>query len=77
MSRRSRRLQGLRVASPFLLLALGFWALIRSPWPTIWRLMLKGEHVVVVPTWPTLGLPAVTIVCFGAAIVISLGIKRS
>ncbi len=66
----------LLAASPFMLIALGGWCLVRSPWPAIWRLMLKGEHVQVVYTWTTVGLPAVTTVCFALAIVISINIKR-
>ena len=64
------------VASPFVLLALGGYALWRSPWPEIWRLMQKGAHVVVAYTWSTVGLPAFSLTCFAAAIVISLTIRR-
>ena len=63
-------------ASPFLLIALGGWCLVRSPWPAIWRLMLKGEHVQVAYTWTNVGLPVVTAVCFVLAVVISINIKR-
>ena len=66
----------LLVASPFLLISLGGWCLITSPWPAIWRLMLKGDHVQVAYTWTTVGLPAVTLACFVLAIAISIGIKR-
>ena len=70
------RLRWLAIAAPFLLIATGGWCLVRSPWPSIWRLMLQGHHVLVAHTWSTVGLPAATIVCFAAAIAISLQIKR-
>ena len=66
----------LLIATPFALIALGGWCLVRSPWPSIWRLMLQGQHVLVAYTWSTVGLPAVTVACFAAAVVISLKIKR-
>ena len=66
----------LLVAAPFLLIALGSWCLVRSPWPSIWRLMLQGRHVLVAHTWSTVGLPTATAVCFAAAIALSLQIKR-
>ena len=69
-------LRRLTVAAPFVLIALGGWCLVRSPWPSIWRLMHQGRHVLVVYTWSTVGLPLVTGLCFAAAIVISLQIKR-
>ena len=64
------------IAAPFLLIALGGWCLVRSPWPSIWRLMLQGRHVLVAYTWSTVGLPTATLICFAAAIAISLQIKR-
>ncbi len=66
----------LAIAAPFALIALGGGCLVRSPWPSIWRLMLQGRHVLVAYTWSTVGLPAATLACFAAAIVISLQIKR-
>ena len=69
-------LRRLYIAAPFLLIALGGWCLVRSPWPAIGRLMLQGRHVLVAYTWSTVGLPAVTVACFVAAIAISLSIKR-
>ena len=71
-----RRLRGLVIAAPFALIAVGAWCLVRSPWPSIWRLMLQGRHVLVAHTWSTVGLPAATIACFAVAIVLSLQIKR-
>ena len=69
-------LRRLVIAAPFALIALGGWCLVHSPWPSIWRLMLQGRHVLVVYTWSTVGLPAATVVCFAAAIALSLQIKR-
>lgn len=69
-------LRGLTIAAPFVLIAVGAWCLVRSPWPSIWRLMLQGQHVLVAYTWSTVGLLATTIACFAAAIAISLQIKR-
>ena len=69
-------LRRLAIAAPFVLIAVGGWCLVRSPWPSIWRVMLQGRHVLVAYTWSTVGLPAVTVVCFAAAIAISLQIKR-
>ncbi len=64
------------VAAPFALIAVGGWCLVRSPWPSIWRLMLQHRRVLVAYTWSTVGLPAITVITFVAAIVISLQIKR-
>ena len=69
-------LRWLMIAAPFLLIAVGGWCLVRSPWPSIWRLMLQGRHVLVAYTWSTVGLPLATVACFTAAIVLSLQIKR-
>ena len=66
MSRRVRR--GLLIAAPFALLALGFFALVASPWPRIWRLMLKGDRVVVAYTWSTVALLVVAAACFAGAL---------
>ncbi len=64
------------IAAPFVLIAAGGWCLVRSPWPTIWRLMLQHRHVLVAYTWSTVGLPTAAVLCFAAAIAISLQIKR-
>ena len=66
----------LLIAAPFVLIALGAWCLVRSPWPSIWRLMLQGRHVLVAYTWSTVGRLAASVVCFVAAIALSLQIKR-
>ncbi len=63
------------IATPFVLLGVGFWALVASPWPTIWHLMLKGQRVTVARTWATVGLPALSMACFAAAIAISVTIR--
>ncbi len=73
---RHRWLRRLPIAAPFALIAVGAWCLVRSPWPSIWRLMLQGRHVLVAYTWTTVGLPTATVVCFAAAIVLSLQIRR-
>ena len=75
--RGGRRLRRLKIVSPFVLLALGAWCLVSSPWPSIWRLMLRHQQVIVAYTWTTVGLPIAALVCFSGAIVISLGYKRS
>ncbi len=72
-----RALRWLLIATPFVLLGLGFWALLASPWPRIWHLMLTGERVVVAYTLTTVGLPAVSAACFVAAIAISINIKTA
>ncbi|WP_174301770.1 hypothetical protein [Caulobacter sp. S45] len=64
------------IAAPFGLIALGGWCLVRSPWPSIWRLMLQGRHVLVAHTWSTVGLPVAAAASFASAIVISLQIRR-
>ena len=74
MSRRV--LRGLLIATPFALLAVGFWALVASPWPRIWRLMLNGNRVVVAYTWSTLVLLVLATACFAGALAISFNIKR-
>ena len=66
----------LLIAAPFALIALGAWCLVGSPWPSIWRLMLQGRHVLVAYTWSTVGRLIASIVCFAAAIALSLQIKR-
>ncbi len=66
----------LLVAAPFALLAIGFAALVMSPWPTIFGLMMHGQHVVVAQTWLTTGQLAVAIVCFLGALAVSFNIKR-
>ena len=63
------------IAAPFVLLALGFGALVSSPWPAIWRLMLQGRHVVVAHTWRTVGLGGLALACFAAALVVSFNIR--
>ena len=68
--------RGLWIATPFLLLAAGFYALVSSPWPSIWRLMLKGEHVRVACTWSTVGLAALAFACIASAVGVSLTIRR-
>ncbi len=69
-------LRWLLIAAPFVLIAIGGWCLVRSPWPAIWRLMLKGDHVLIAYTWSTVGLLAASLLCFAAAIALSLQIKR-
>ena len=63
------------IATPFVLLALGAWALLVSPWPTILGLTLRGQHVVVAYGWPTVGLGTTAALCFVAALVISFNIR--
>jgi hypothetical protein len=64
------------IATPFLLLAVGAWALYCSSLPAILRLMLRGQRMgPVAMTWTTAGLPLVTVATWGAAIWISLLIK--
>ena len=60
---------------PFVLLAVGFWALVSSPWPAIWRLMLQGHHVVVAFTWQTAGLGGLALAGFLGALVVSFNIR--
>ena len=63
------------IALPFMLLGAGAVALYISPLPTILHLMIGGAKVRVVPTWRTAGLPALTALCWAAAIWLSLRIK--
>ena len=72
-----RRLSRLaHIASPFGLLALGTWALLASPWPVIFGLMLRGQHVTPALNGSTVGLGAVAAVCFLAALAVSYTIRR-
>ena len=64
------------VATPFLLLALGSWALLRSPWPAVLGLTLKGRHVFVPLNGSSLGLGLLALASFVAALVISYTIRR-
>ena len=64
------------IATPFALLAVGGYALWRSPWPSIWRLMEKGDQVRIAYTWYTVGLPGLSAACFAAAVAISLTIRQ-
>ncbi len=68
--------RGLLIALPFVLLGFGFWRLVRSPWPAIWRLMLKGAHVKVVPGWSTYGELGLVVACFAVALIVSFNIRR-
>lgn len=63
----------LLVLLPFLLIAVGGWTLFKSPWPELLKLTLHGAHIGFVKmTWDSVGLPAVTVVTWGAAIWLSL-----
>ena len=73
---RPRLARGAWIAAPFVLLVIGGYALWRSPWPTIWRLMEKGDRVLIAYTWSTVGLPVLSAACFIAAVAISLTIRR-
>jgi hypothetical protein len=68
--------RALLIATPFVLLGIGFWRLMVSPWPAIWRLALKGQHVWVRPGWATYGELGLVIACFAAALAISFSIRR-
>ena len=68
-------IRALRIALPFVLIAAGAVAFYASPWPTILHLMLQGAHVRVVPRWETAGLPALAIVCWAAAVWLSLQVR--
>lgn len=63
------------IATPFVLLAIGTWALVTSPWPTVLGLMLKGRHVFVPWTWSSVGRGGTAAACFLAALVISFNIR--
>ena len=63
------------ILTPFVLLAIGFGLLLSSPWPSIWRLMLQGQHVVVAHTWQTVGPGGLALACFGGALVVSFNIR--
>lgn len=66
----------LLIAAPFLLLALGGWCLIKSPWPEILRATLHGVRISYVKlTFSSVALPVVTVVSWGLAIWLSLLIK--
>jgi hypothetical protein len=66
----------LLVVTPFLLLAIGAWAIYTSPWPAILRASLHGAHIgAVALTWTTLGLPLLALATWGGAIWTSLLIK--
>jgi hypothetical protein len=66
----------LLIAAPFLLIALGGYCLVRSPWPEILRATLHGAHVSFIKlTFASVALPAITVVSWGAAIWLSLLIK--
>ena len=72
----SRAGRGLLIATPFVLLGLGTWLLVLSPWPSILRLVLRGQHLYAVrPTWTTLGLPLATVACWAGAIWLSLALS--
>ena len=72
-----RRLARLaHIAAPFALLALGTWALVASPWPVIFGLMLRGQHVTPALNGSTVGLGSIAAVCFVAALVVSYTIRR-
>jgi hypothetical protein len=73
---RARLARLLLIATPFVLLAVGTWALTASPWPAIWGLTLKGRHVFVPYNWSSVGLGAIALGCYLAALVISFNIKR-
>ena len=64
------------IAAPFLLIGLGGWCLVGSPWPAILRLVLQGQHIYAVePTWRTVGLPLGTLACWGGAVWLSLQVR--
>ncbi len=63
----------LLVLLPFVLIGLGGWCLMASPWPEILKASLHGAHIGFVRLgWRTAGLPAVTVVSWAAAIWLSL-----
>ena len=72
---RRRAARILLIAAPFLLLALGTWALVSSPWPEILGLMAKGRHVFVVQTWKTVGLGVVAAAAYLGALALSYTIR--
>jgi hypothetical protein len=66
----------LLIAAPFLLIALGAFCLIRSPWPEILHASLHGVHISYIKlSWQSVALPIVTVVSWGLAIWLSLLIK--
>jgi hypothetical protein len=73
---RARLARWVLIATPFLLLAVGTWALVNSPWPTVLGLMLRGQHIFVPQTWRTVGLGGLAAVCFVGALAVSFTIKR-
>ena len=76
MVKRSGVWRILLIVTPFLLIALGGWCLLQSPWPAILRLVLGGQHLYAVePTWRTVGLPLATLASWSAAIWLSLQVK--
>ena len=76
MVTRSRLARLVHIAAPFALLALGTWALVASPWPVIFGLMLRGQHVTPALNRFTVGLGSIAAVCFVAALVVSYTIRR-
>jgi hypothetical protein len=66
----------LLIAAPFLLIALGAFALVCSPWPEILRASLHGVHISYIKlSWQSVALPIVTVVSWGLAIWLSLLVK--
>jgi hypothetical protein len=73
---RARLARWALVAAPFMLLAVGTWALWTSPWPAVLGLTLKGQHVFVPMTWRSVGRGALAAVSYLGALGISFTIKR-
>jgi hypothetical protein len=65
-----------RIALPFVLLFVGAAAFYVSPWPAIIRAALGGAHIHVYLRWETVGLLAIAVLCWAAAIWLSLQVKR-
>ena len=75
MVTRARLARWALIATPFLLLALGTWALVSSPWPTVLGLMLRGRRVYVAGGWRTAGLGLAAAASYLGALAISYNIR--